>query len=191
MFFSLSAANSVNFSANIIRAARGRPEILKTNCGLQPTPSPGNASTLDLEWINKGTSVAILAGMILSTILRAGLSIAMIVVCLIHARTPKLGIWISNIFGAFKLVVLVIIVLTGFAALGGRLKVPKPHNFSTFHGPGTACELPPYAKSTAAANYAVAMLQVAPDFAFLGVQVTIDLSCRFLGLLLAGKTRTM
>lgn len=84
----------------------------------------------------------------------------MVVVCLIHALTPKFGIWISNILGTFKLVVLVIIVLTGFAALGGRLKVPKPHNFSTFHGPGSACELPPYAKSTAAANYAVAMLQV-------------------------------
>lgn len=84
----------------------------------------------------------------------------MIVVCLIHALTPKLGIWISNVFGTFKLVVLVVIVLTGFAALSGRLKAPKPHNFSTFHGPGTACELPPYAKSTAAANYAVAILQV-------------------------------
>ena len=84
----------------------------------------------------------------------------MIVVCLIHALTPKLGIWISNVFGTFKLVVLVVIVLTGFAALSGRLKAPKPHNFSTFHGPGTACELPPHAKSTAAANYAIAILQV-------------------------------
>lgn len=88
----------------------------------------------------------------------------MTVVCLVHAFTPKLGIWVSNVFGTFKLVVLVVIVLSGFAALGGRLKVPKPHNFSTFHGPGTACELPSYAKSTAAANYAIAILQVEHDF---------------------------
>lgn len=87
----------------------------------------------------------------------------MTVVCLIHALTPKLGIWISNIFATFKLFVLLVIVLTGFAALGGRLKVPKPHNFSTFHGPGTACELPSYEQSAAAANYAVAMLQVEHD----------------------------
>lgn len=91
---------------------------------------------------------------------RTALNVMLLVVCLVHALTPKLGIWISNVFGAFKLLVLVVIVLTGFAALGGRLKVPKPHNFSTFHGPGTACELPPYAKSTAAANFAVALLQV-------------------------------
>ncbi|MCJ1465141.1 hypothetical protein MMC07_003757 [Pseudocyphellaria aurata] len=140
---SLSAANSINFGANIIRAARGAPETLKTNCGLKPNPAPVRASTLDLEWVNKGTSVGILT-----------------VVCLVHALTPKLGLWISNVLGTFKLMVLVVIVLTGFAALGGSLKVPKPNNFSTFHGPGTACELPPYAKSTAAANYALAFLQV-------------------------------
>lgn len=141
--FSLSAANSINFSANIIRAARGAPQTLTTDCGLRPTSTQVETSTLDLEWVSKGISVA-----------------ALTTVCLVHAFTPKLGIWVSNVLGTFKLVVLVVIVLTGFAALGGRLKVPKPHNFSTFHGPGTACELPAYAKSTAAANYAIAILQV-------------------------------
>lgn len=82
-------------------------------------------------------------------------------------------------------------MLTGFAALGGRLKVPKPHNFSTFHGPGTACELPPYAKSTAAANFAVAVLQVERTLAFIGVHIIIDLSCRFHFHFLVGKARTM
>ena len=68
MCFSLSAANSINFRGNIIRAARGAPEISKTNCGLKPTPTPVEASKLDLEWVNKGTSVAILTGTISSTL---------------------------------------------------------------------------------------------------------------------------
>lgn len=79
---------------------------------------------------------------------------------LIHALTPRLGIWISNVLGVFKLTTLLLIVCTGFAALSGNLRVPKPDNFSTFRGKGTACELPPHVKSTAAANYAIALLQV-------------------------------
>ena len=84
----------------------------------------------------------------------------MIVVCLCHALTPKLGIWLSNGLGVFKLVVLVLIIFTGFAALSGRMHGEKPDNFSSFDGAGSACELPPFAKSTQAANYALALLQV-------------------------------
>lgn len=41
--------------------------------------------------------------------------------------------------GVFKVVVLVFIVLSGFAALGGKLKVPKPENLQDafrWHGFG-------------------------------------------------------
>ena len=79
---------------------------------------------------------------------------------LIHALTPRLGIWISNALGISKLITLLLIVCTGFAALAGHVKGPKPDNFSTFRGKGTACELPTYAKTTTAANYAIALLQV-------------------------------
>ena len=82
------------------------------------------------------------------------------VICLIHGLTPKFGIWVSNALGACKVITLLLVVFTGFAALAGRLQVPRPDNFSTFNGAGTACELPPYAETTAAANYAVAVLQV-------------------------------
>jgi phosphatidylinositol 4-kinase B len=81
------------------------------------------------------------------------------VVCLIHAFTPKLGIWLSNGLGAFKLVLLSLVVCTGFAALDGRMVSPKPGNFSSFHGPGDA--VPPSGDSAAtAAGYALALLQV-------------------------------
>lgn len=160
--FSLSAANTVNFSAYIIRASRGVPEKLKKNCGLHPTPMPEKLSPLDVEWVNKGISIGAITGRIWRFIGVKTISnmVSTVAVCLIHAFMPRTGIWISNILGTFKLLILLVIVLTGFAALAGRLKVPKPDNFSTFHGAGTACEIPPYAKTTAAANYAIALLQV-------------------------------
>lgn len=79
---------------------------------------------------------------------------------MIHAFLPKLGIWLSNGLGVFKIFVLVLVVFTGFAALGGRMHGPRPDNFSSFDGAGSACELPPGADSTKAANYALALLQV-------------------------------
>lgn len=79
---------------------------------------------------------------------------------MIHAFTPKWGIWLSNGLGVFKIIILVLVVFTGFAALAGRMHGPKPDNFSSFDGAGSACELPPYASSTKAANYALALLQV-------------------------------
>ena len=47
----------------------------------------------------------------------------------IHSVLPKWGMRLFNILGIFKVVVLLLIVFSGFAALGGHLKVPKPHNF--------------------------------------------------------------
>ncbi|KAF2746086.1 amino acid transporter [Sporormia fimetaria CBS 119925] len=141
--FALSTANAVNFSSHLIRAAKGKPEKLKTNCGLSKEAGLSKPSGIDAEWVNKGISIACLT-----------------LVCLCHSFTPKLGIWLGNGLGVFKIIVLVLIVFTGFAALSGRMHGPKPDNFSTFDGAGSACELPPYAKSTKAANYALALLQV-------------------------------
>ena len=58
----LSAANSVNFSTQVLRAAKGRPEKLKTNCGLKATPGLANSSPLDREWVTKGVSIAAISG---------------------------------------------------------------------------------------------------------------------------------
>lgn len=57
------------------------------------------------------------------------------------------------------MVLLLLVVCTGFAALAGRTVVPSPGNFSSFHGPGTArtAETDPAAS---AAGYALALLQV-------------------------------
>ena len=50
--------------------------------------------------------------------------------CLIHAIFPKTGTWLINILGVFKIVLLLLIICAGFAALAGHLKVPPPNNFS-------------------------------------------------------------
>ncbi|KAK4155208.1 phosphatidylinositol 4-kinase [Chaetomidium leptoderma] len=77
----------------------------------------------DGSWLNRGISIA-----------------AITVVCLIHAFAPRWGIWLSNGFGAFKLVLLSLLVCTGFAALAGNTAAPRPDpsNFSSFHGPEPA-----------------------------------------------------
>jgi phosphatidylinositol 4-kinase len=77
------------------------------------------------------------------------------VVCLIHAFAPRWGIWLSNGFGAFKLVLLSLLVFTGFAALAGTMAVPKPNNFSNFHGPSTDQTF-----RGSPGGYALALLQV-------------------------------
>ncbi|KAK4123261.1 hypothetical protein N657DRAFT_672263 [Parathielavia appendiculata] len=78
------------------------------------------AATLNAQdgsWLNRGISIA-----------------AVTVVCLIHSFAPRWGIWLSNGFGAFKLVLLSLVVCTGFAALAGRTAAPRPDNFSKFPG---------------------------------------------------------
>ncbi|KAH7361874.1 high-affinity methionine permease [Plectosphaerella cucumerina] len=47
----------------------------------------------------------------------------------IHAFAPKTGIRLFNVLGIFKVVVLLFIVFSGFAALAGHRKDPNPHNF--------------------------------------------------------------
>ncbi len=84
-------------------------------------------------------------------------------VCLIHAFAPRWGIWLSNGLGAFKLILLSLVVCTGFAALSGRLAVDPPNNFSSFHGPDwQSIEYgdDPSDTATATSGYALALLQV-------------------------------
>lgn len=54
---------------------------------------------------------------------------------LIHGFALKWGLRLQNLLGFIKLAILLIIVISGFAALGGALKVPNPHNFdNAFEG---------------------------------------------------------
>ena len=47
----------------------------------------------------------------------------------LHVILPKWGIRLFNVLGVFKVVVLLFIVFSGFAALAGHLKIEKPNNF--------------------------------------------------------------
>ncbi|KAK3688786.1 amino acid/polyamine transporter I [Podospora appendiculata] len=47
----------------------------------------------------------------------------------LHAVFPKWGIRLLNVLGVFKVIILVFIVCSGFAALAGHMHVPNPHNF--------------------------------------------------------------
>ncbi|KAL2859838.1 high affinity methionine permease [Aspergillus lucknowensis] len=49
---------------------------------------------------------------------------------LIHAFALKWGLRLQNFLGIIKLLVILIIVVTGWVALGGHTKVETPHNFS-------------------------------------------------------------
>lgn len=70
--------------------------------------------------------------------------------CLLHSFLPKWGVRLSNALGLFKIVVLLLVVLSGFAALAGKLRVEKPNNFTdAFDG-----------STRDAYNYAAALLNV-------------------------------
>jgi amino acid transporter len=47
----------------------------------------------------------------------------------LHATLPKWGIRLFNVLGVFKVVILLFIIFSGFAALAGHRKIPNPHNF--------------------------------------------------------------
>lgn len=48
---------------------------------------------------------------------------------LLHSAFPKWGMRLFDVLGVFKVVVLLFIVFSGFAALAGHRRVPNPHNF--------------------------------------------------------------
>ncbi|KAH7632466.1 amino acid permease-domain-containing protein [Sordaria sp. MPI-SDFR-AT-0083] len=50
-------------------------------------------------------------------------------VIFLHSVFPKWGLRLTNALGVFKVVVLLLIVFSGFAALAGHRRVPDPHNF--------------------------------------------------------------
>lgn len=59
-----------------------------------------------------------------------GLAIACVTFSVVlHSTLPKWGVRLFNVLGVFKVVVLLLIVFSGFAALAGRLRIEKPHNF--------------------------------------------------------------
>lgn len=49
---------------------------------------------------------------------------------LIHSFALKWGLRLQNLLGVVKLIVIVFIIVCGWVALGGHLKVEKPHNFT-------------------------------------------------------------
>jgi len=48
---------------------------------------------------------------------------------LIHGLALKWGLRLQNLLGIIKLLIILLIVVSGWAALGGALKIDKPHNF--------------------------------------------------------------
>ncbi|QKX53611.1 uncharacterized protein TRUGW13939_00690 [Talaromyces rugulosus] len=60
-----------------------------------------------------------------------GVGLACITAALIiHSTAVKWGLRLQNFLGIVKLVIILIIIVSGWAALGGHLKVDKPHNFT-------------------------------------------------------------
>ncbi|TIC30588.1 amino acid transporter [Wallemia mellicola] len=57
----------------------------------------------------------------------AGISFAI----LLFAFFPKIAMKINNLLGVVKVFMLLFVIATGFAALGGAIKVDKPDNFNT------------------------------------------------------------
>ncbi|KAJ4306631.1 hypothetical protein N0V88_001436 [Collariella sp. IMI 366227] len=53
-------------------------------------------------------------------------------VIILHAAFPKWGLRLTNALGIFKVIVLLLIVGSGFAALAGYRLVPDPGNFDNF-----------------------------------------------------------
>ncbi|KAL2259924.1 hypothetical protein VTK26DRAFT_6238 [Humicola hyalothermophila] len=52
---------------------------------------------------------------------------------LIHGLALRWGLWLQNFLGAIKVIIILVIVVAGWVALGGHIKLPedqKPHNFS-------------------------------------------------------------
>jgi len=49
---------------------------------------------------------------------------------LIHGVALRWGLRLQNFLGISKILVLVFVIITGFVALGGHMKVPKTNNFT-------------------------------------------------------------
>lgn len=49
---------------------------------------------------------------------------------LLHGTNVRAGLYLQNVLGIFKFVVLLVVIIAGFVALGGHMAVPKPDNFT-------------------------------------------------------------
>jgi amino acid transporter len=64
---------------------------------------------------------------------------------LIHGVALRWGLRPQNFLGIFKILVVVFVIITGFMALGGHMKVPKPNNFTNAFHRGRLLALPRFA----------------------------------------------
>ncbi|KAI0836502.1 amino acid transporter [Hypoxylon sp. FL0890] len=86
-----------------------------------------------------------------------GIAIACITFAVVlHSTLPKWGLRFVNLLGIFKVVILVFIVFSGFAAISGRLLVPPPGNFHN----AFAIEVTEHYGGQGAYGYATALLQI-------------------------------
>jgi amino acid transporter len=87
-----------------------------------------------------------------------GIAIGLIVfVTLIHTFTPRAGVYLMNVLGSIKVMLLLFIVITGFVVLGGGVK--------TIHHP-TASFQNAFAGSASSGNlYASALFKVLNSYA--------------------------
>ena len=61
---------------------------------------------------------------------------------LLHGTALKWGLRVQNVLGIFKIIILVVVIITGVLALGGHMKVEKPDNFrNVFDGTTTSASL--------------------------------------------------
>ena len=73
---------------------------------------------------------------------------------LLHGSALKWGLRLQNFLGVFKILVLVFVIITGFVALGGHMKIDKPDNFSNAFEGTTAN----------ASNFCLSLYNVRPSF---------------------------
>jgi amino acid transporter len=57
---------------------------------------------------------------------------------LLHGTRVRWGLYIQNVLGVFKVLILLVVIITGFVALGGHRQVPNPRNFDNAFSGTTA-----------------------------------------------------
>ena len=101
---------------------------------------------------------------------------------LLHGTALKWGLRVQNVLGVFKIIILVVVIITGFLALGGHMKVEKPDNFrNMFNG-----------TTTSASSFCSSLYNVGPlRFALDSSTETKTILVRSSGPLLDSATSTM
>jgi len=95
------------------------------------------ASQMILLGFSSGNSLAFgryityaAGGEVVDTYKARGIGVACVTFAvLLHSTLPKWGIRLFNVLGVFKVVILLFIVFSGFAALAGHRRIPDPENF--------------------------------------------------------------